>query len=108
MIEPFLDLSVPMPDRNEPVAPTTETTKNCSTCPILLQQHLKEQDKDMFTRLEMNVEFSPLSNSLEHCLKLFTSLDVLDEDNKFICDRCTEKKQQEVCFYIACIKLNAH
>ena len=90
-----------MPDRIEPVSPSTETPKNASTCPILLQQHLRAQDRNMFTCLEINAEFSPSLDSLEHCLKLFTSLDVLDEDNKFICDHCTDelkKEQQEVCF----------
>lgn len=92
-----------MPDNNEPVSPNTETPKDPSTCPTLLQQHLKEQDTSMFTRLEMNPEFSPPPDHLEHCLKLFTSLDVLDEDNKFICDHCTKKNQQEVCSFIVCI-----
>ena len=80
---------------------------NASTCPILLRQHLKDQDTSMFTCLEMNENFSPSPDSLEHCLKLFTSLDVLDEDNKFICDYCTDelkkKKKQEVCLYPAFI-----
>ena len=90
-----------MPDRIDPVFQSTETQspKNASECPILLQQYLKE--RNMITSLEINPEFSPPPDSLEHCLKLFTSLDVLDEDNKFICDNCTDalkKKQQEVWF----------
>jgi len=35
------------------------------------------------------------SNNLEHCLSLYTALDVLDEDNKFICDPCTDKLKKE-------------
>jgi len=33
--------------------------------------------------------------SLENCLTMHTSLDVLDENNKFICQHCTEQKQSK-------------
>ena len=33
---------------------------------------------------------------LEHCLLTFTDLDVLDEDNKFICKSCTERKHRKI------------
>lgn len=95
-----------MPDTFEPVSPSTENQKrkDASLCPVLLQEHLKEHD--MFTSLEMDAEFRPPSDSLQNCLKLFTSLDILDEDNKFICDNCTAKMRknpQEVCFYYVAI-----
>ena len=32
-------------------------------------------------------------NDLEQCLAEYTSLDVLDEDNKFICKKCTEDRK---------------
>ena len=32
---------------------------------------------------------------LERCLLTFTDLDVLDEDNKFICKSCTERKHRK-------------
>ena len=91
-----------MPDSNtEPVQYTEKgDKKNASECPILLQNYLEEKHKDMFTRLQMDIEPPPSPDSLENCLKLFTSLDVLDEDNKFICDNCTDmlrKKEQKVC-----------
>ena len=95
LIEPFLDLSVPMPDKNEPVSQSLESPKNAAVCPMLLRALLEEYK--MFKSLVENAGFSPSINSLEHCLKLFTALDILDEDNKFICDQCTEeKKKQEV------------
>lgn len=105
MIEPFLDLSVPMPDKNtkQPLENSkSETPKNASECSKLLQKHLKEHG--MYTCLETDAELSPSSDSLENCLKLFTSLDILDEDNKFICDKCTDelrKKQSEVSMWCA-------
>lgn len=102
MIEPFLDLSVPMPDKPVPMLdkPILQSTKSQSSnnpaeCPKLLQELLEKHE--MLTSLVMDEEPPPPLNSLENCLKLFTSLDVLDEDNKFICDHCTKKKQ-EVCF----------
>ena len=33
------------------------------------------------------------TNDLQRCLSSYTDLDVLDEDNKFICKTCTAKKQ---------------
>ena len=38
----------------------------------------------------------PLSgkmNDLDQCLAEYTSLDVLDEDNKFICKECNEDRK---------------
>jgi len=99
MIEPFVDLSIPMPDKNtEQISESrkSKTPKNVSECPKLLQEYLEKKD-DMYVRLETDDKLSPPPDSLENCLKLFTSLDVLDEDNKFICDKCVEKKKEEVC-----------
>ena len=33
-----------------------------------------------------------LETALEHCLLAFTSIDTLDEDNKFICQACSVGK----------------
>ena len=30
--------------------------------------------------------------TIEHCLQNFTMLDILDENNKFICDKCVSTK----------------
>ena len=35
-----------------------------------------------------------MNKDLHHCLLMHTDLDVLDEDNKFICQSCTAKKQR--------------
>ena len=79
-----------MPDSNEPVSQSTknQATNKVSECPKLLQERLKE--KKMFASLGMDMDL-PSVGSLENCLQLFTSLDILDEDNKFICDHCTEE-----------------
>ena len=89
-----------MPDSNEPVSQSTgnQATNKVSESAELLRQHLKE--KDMFFSLETDMK-PPRFDSLENCLKLFTSLDILDEDNKFICDHCTNEKK--VCFFYVII-----
>ena len=33
------------------------------------------------------------ATDLQFCLSMYTDLDVLDEDNKFICKACTAQKQ---------------
>ena len=49
------------------------------------------------------------STDLEHCLSVFTDLDVLDEDNKFICKPCSEKQQRKVLIAILNVTLcNVH
>lgn len=97
-----------MPDMTKPVSQTKESQspKDAAVCLKLLQAHLKE--RNMFSNLIMDEEHPPDPDNLANCLKLFTSLDVLDEDNKFICDPCTDelrksKKQQKVCFEYVCI-----
>ena len=64
-------------------------------CPVSVQSILKEHG--MKTKLiDPTTEMEwPSSNNLEHCLSLYTALDVLDEDNKFICDLCTDKLKKE-------------
>ena len=29
--------------------------------------------------------------TIDHCLECYTMLDILDEDNKFICDQCNQR-----------------
>ena len=48
----------------------------------LNHHHLKSQQK-----------FS--ESGLQFCLSMYTDLDILDENNKFICKACTDKKQCE-------------
>ena len=57
------------------------------------QQYLIE--KGLNYQSQINSKWAETSN-LENCLSMFTDLDVLDEDNKFICKACTAKKQ---CMY---------
>ena len=35
------------------------------------------------------------TDDLQYSLSMFTNLDVLDEDNKFVCKMCTEQRQCE-------------
>ena len=80
-----------MPDSNEPVSQSTgnQATNKVSECPKLLRECL-EKKEGMFASLGVDKDPPPVG-SLENCLKLFTSLDILDEDNKFICDHCTDE-----------------
>lgn len=84
-----------MPDNNEPVTQNkgNHATNKVSESAELLRLHLKKEKK--FFPLKTDNEPPPF-DSLENCLKLFTSLDILDEDNKFICDHCTNERK--VCF----------
>ena len=48
--------------------------------------------------LKKGLNYQPMgghneTNDLQRCLSSYTDLDVLDQDNKFICKACTEKKQ---------------
>ena len=82
-----------MPDKNEPVSQSTESPKDAAVCPMLLRALLEK--RKMFKSLKEDAGSPPSPDSLEHCLKLYTALDILDEDNKFICDCCTEKKKKQ-------------
>ena len=42
-----------------------------------------------------------LETILEHCLLTFTSIDTLDEDNKFICQACSDGKYMYIRSYVA-------
>ena len=56
----------------------------------VFQEHLKENGY----QYQYNCTTTDHTD-LEHCLSAFTDLDVLDEDNKFICKHCTERKQRK-------------
>ena len=47
----------------------------------------------MYTKLNMD-DFCGKMDDLEQCLTEYTALDVLDEDNKFICKHCTEDREK--------------
>ena len=50
-----------------------------------------------------------LETTLEHCLLAYTSLDTLDENNKFICHRCSYPDGKYVCAcYTMCYKFLLH
>ena len=94
-MEPFLDVCIPIPDEDSCCVehhypndddPATNKAEN----PKLLYELLKS--RGMHVRLT-NEPFSTSVDDLEQCLKEHTSLDVLDEDNKFICQKCTADRQ---------------
>ena len=50
-----------------------------------------------------------LETTLEHCLLAYTGLDTLDENNKFICHRCSYPDGKYVCVcYTMCYKFLLH
>jgi len=58
------------------------------------QKYLKKHNHHHQT---IGAEDGPTMNlSLENCLSMHTDLDVLDENNKFICQRCSEEKQSKI------------
>ena len=61
-------------------------------------QHQYSHSVQMFT-------VQQYSTDLEYCLSAFTDLDVLDEDNKFICKSCSEKQQRKVLVAILNVNL---
>ena len=79
-----VDANATKADEHCPLA--TKTTHNRNA----FQQYLKGND---FHYQAAETKVSPSKFSLESCLAMHTNLDVLDEDNKFICQRCTEEKQ---------------
>jgi len=60
------------------------------------QNHLQ---KNGYKYQNSNAKHGECSTDLEKSLKLFTDLDVLDEDNKFICKRCTERNKSK-CMHV--------
>ena len=103
-----MDLSVPLPDSSTQTShevtnkASDETSGSSETKdkqearhPKSVQDLLKE--RKLITKLILPVTESPdhVSNDLERCLTLYTALDVLDEDNKFICDPCTDRLKKE-------------
>ena len=55
------------------------------------QQYLIE--KRLNYQSQIDTKWAETSD-LENCLSMYTDLDVLDEDNKFICRACTAQKQR--------------
>lgn len=84
---------MPIPDEWEDCfKPRKYSETNKAEDPKLLQELLNDCSPQMCTKLTTD----PLSrkmNDLEQCLAEHTSLDVLDEDNKFICKNCTEDRK---------------
>ena len=104
-MEPFIDISVPIPDEWEDCfEPRKYSAANKAEDPKLLQELLDSFSPQMCTKLTMD-HCSEKTDDLVESLAEYASLDVLDEDNKFICVKCTENKK--VCYrnpsLISCI-----
>ena len=60
------------------------------------QEYLKKNSyKHLYRHATQKDTVQRFHTDLEHCLLSFTDLDVLDEDNKFICKSCTERKRRK-------------
>ena len=55
------------------------------------QQYLVQKQLNHLTKENRK---QTIENDLQHCLFMHTDLDVLDENNKFICHKCTARKQR--------------
>lgn len=63
----------------------------------VFQEHLKKSGyKHLYRHSTQLNAVQNFLTDLEHCLFTFTDLDVLDEDNKFICKSCTERKHRKI------------
>ena len=69
-----------------------------------LEKHLITHNKDKFQEysVKKGQNYQPKgkqveTSDLQFCLSMYTDLDVLDEDNKFICQACTKQNQ---CMFI--------
>ena len=63
----------------------------------VFQEHLKKSGyKHLYRHSAQMNTAQNFHTDLEHCLLTFTDLDVLDEDNKFICKFCTDRKHRKV------------
>ena len=88
------------------------TQHSTSTCQEKTQQNRQDQYRNYLTTHHkdhfqeyligkgLNHQLRSLRNQvdtsdLQFCLSMFTDLDVLDEDNKFVCKMCTTQKQCE-------------
>ena len=60
------------------------------SCQQKLNSHLEE--RKLFHCNYSNANDLKLKTDLEQCLLAFTSIDTLDEDNKFICQTCSNGK----------------
>jgi len=58
----------------------------------VLQNHLERNGFKCLNKTSQN----KFTTDLEHSLLMYTDLDVLDEDNKFICQMCTETNKSKV------------
>ena len=67
--------------------------------------NLHLQERSFFHCSYSDAKDLKLETALEHCLLAFTSIDTLDEDNKFICQACSVGKYiliiaSYVCMYL--------
>jgi len=89
-----MDIAVPIPDEWEACfEPRKYSDTNKAENPKLLQELLDNFSTKMFTKLIMDPSSGEM-DELGQCLAEYTSLDVLDEDNKFICIKCTEDRKK--------------
>jgi len=63
---------------------------------IELRAYLKNHD---FTYQYWDEDYSVNPFTIEQCLQNFITLDVLDEDNKFVCDKCVYTKAGKLVWF---------
>ena len=75
----------------------SESSWNTIECGLMvndksaLQNHLERNGFKCLNKTSQN----KFTTDLEHSLLMYTDLDVLDEDNKFICQMCTERNKSK-------------
>ncbi|XP_065906985.1 ubiquitin carboxyl-terminal hydrolase 45-like isoform X2 [Dysidea avara] len=99
LIEPFLDHSLPIAEeeKNESGLDNDTRTTSVAENSSNLRAYLKElnlyyQHTDDVNQHTDDVDPHTVEPyTVEQCLNCYTVLDVLDENNKFICDKCNQK-----------------
>ena len=96
MTEPFFDLSLSISGlRHKKLGNPDHVVENPhSICNFLHNKHLYYQLREYKENDNLN--------TLEACLRCYTTLEVLDDDNKFICSTCTNNNANDslACTYV--------
>ena len=93
--EPFLDLSLPIVDsqrgRSRQMRGDKLTTTFTGVCDLLA----KQQDSNMPYPMVCERSHDGVC-SIENCLSDYTDIEVMDDDNMFICSECNKRHQEQV------------
>ena len=96
LAEPFFDLSLSISGLRKRKHGNSEVEDPHRIC------HFLKCRKQLYYQLKEYKE-NDRFDTLEACLRSYTTLEVLNDDNKFICDTCTKYKANDslACMYMS-------